>query len=405
MGRGVVARSLGVSLAEAYPQVAATWLQERNGGLTPQKATPKMTVEVWWRCPAGHEWQERIANRTSLPKWKEGDVAACRECVGFRVSYTYPECGHTVKVTPESAAKKKPRCWDCHQRWWRENEPRMKAKLSAAAKAAAGDAAELLDPIAVPEDVPAPLATEWRWWAAKHLQGAIAAEEVMGKDGERDRVLARVTAAAESLLPSKEDAGRAAATGGVLQLVDQAHWAEGWLHALTGRRPRPVAEDDLGNVAWLLGEVLADWSQGAAEAVGQNRAEGHCPPTTADLTQSLTKAVLSLKDELLRDSPLALLARSYKELRLPVVPDGKGRYGRLDVVIWLPGGPDIVVEIDSAPNPSSAQKLAFARDAGAFPLWVRFGSGGIEKIDGVMVLDIREAVRGVCDARPEAGAS
>ncbi|MCL3999029.1 hypothetical protein [Streptomyces lavenduligriseus] len=90
----------------------------------------------------------------------------------------------------------------------------------------------------------------------------------------------------------------------------------------------------------------------------------------------------------MRDSPLAPLARAYKELRLPVVPDGKGRYGRADVVVW----------IDSAPNPASAEKLVFARDAGAFPLWVRLGKGGIETIDGVMVLDIRDAVRGVLNA-------
>lgn len=50
--------------------------------------------------------------------------------------------------------------------------------------------------------------------------------------------------------------------------------------------------------------------------------------------------------------------RTYRELRIPVVPDGKGRYGRLDVVIWLPGGPDIVVEIDSAPNAASRRSTA-----------------------------------------------
>ncbi|MER5399851.1 hypothetical protein [Streptomyces sp. NPDC002599] len=94
-------------------------------------------------------------------------------------------------------------------------------------------------------------------------------------------------------------------------------------------------------------------------------------------------------------APIAPYLRTYRELRLPVVPDGKDRYGRVDVVIWIPGGPDIVVEIDSAPNAASAQKLAFARDVGAWPLWVRFGSGGIEEIDGVTVLDIREAVRSV----------
>ncbi|MGJ5763140.1 zinc-ribbon domain-containing protein [Streptomyces galbus] len=392
-----MARSLGVSLADAYPQVAAMWLQERNGGLTPEKATPKMQVAVWWRCAAGHEWQENISNRTAMPKWKNGDVAACRECVGYRVSYTYPGCGHTAMVTPEAVAKKRGRCWKCQQAWWQANEKRLKAELSAAAKAAAGRAAELLDAVPVAADVPAPLLTEWRWWAAKYLQGAIAAEEIMGKDGEPDRVLARVTAAAATLLPTKETAGRAAAAEGVLRLVDQAHWAEGWLHQLTGRLPRPVPANDLDNIAFLLGEVLADWAQGTAQAVAENRGNGHPAPTTAEITRSLTRAVLSMIDDEVF-APIAPYTRTYRELRVPVVPAGKSRYGRLDVVIWMPGIPDIVVEIDSAPNAASAQKLAFARDAGAHPLWVRFGSGGIERIDGVTVLDIRDAVRGVYEA-------
>ncbi|MFF0290991.1 hypothetical protein [Streptomyces sp. NPDC005262] len=33
-----------------------------------------------------------------MPKWKNGDVAACHECVGCRVSHTFPVCGHTVRV-------------------------------------------------------------------------------------------------------------------------------------------------------------------------------------------------------------------------------------------------------------------------------------------------------------------
>lgn len=57
---------------------------------------------------------------------------------------------------------------------------------------------------------------------------------------------------------------------------------------------------------------------------------------------------------------------------------------------WRSG---IVVEIDSAPHLASAQKLTFARNAGADPPWVT-----IEKIDGVMVLDICDAVRGVREA-------
>lgn len=268
-------------MAEAYPQVAATWLQERNGGLTPQKATPKMQVDVWWRCPAGHEWEERIANHTSLPKWKNGNVAACRECVGYRVSYTYPDCGHTVKVTPESAAKKRRRCWDCQNRWWQENEPRLKAELSAAAKAAADRAGKLLDAVALPADMPAPLATEWRWWAAKHLQGAIAAEEKMGKEGRTDEVLASVTEMAARLTPTKEKAGRAAATDGMLRLLNHTgdssaaalqDWAHGWakLKAFTEREGHARVPYEHKEGAFPLGNWVAEQRRvfGAGQMTG-----------------------------------------------------------------------------------------------------------------------------------------
>ncbi|MEU6655745.1 zinc-ribbon domain-containing protein [Streptomyces sp. NPDC046900] len=400
--RAAVAGSSRGSLAEAFPEVAATWLQERNGGLTPEKATARMRVEVWWRCPAGHEWQETIAKRASLLKWKNGDIAACPQCVGFRVPYTYPECGHTRKITAEAAAKKHGRCWGCYSRWWQENEQRLKAELSAAAKAAAPRAGELLDAVALPEAIPGPLVSEWRWWATKRLQGAIAAEEMMGKEGETSRILSAVTERAGQLIPTRAEAERAASAGGdgVLRLLDQAHWAEGWLHVLTGRRARPVAERDLRDVGRLLATVFEDWAEDAAEQVGEMRAAGSGPPSTAQITKSLTEAMLEFAHAAMEPS-----CRVYRELRLPVVPDGKSRYGRADVVIWSPPLPDFFVEIDSAHNPASAQKLAFARDAGAFPVWVRFGSGSIEMIDGVVILDLRETVRGVREAQAAHGDS
>ncbi|MFH8618640.1 zinc-ribbon domain-containing protein [Streptomyces sp. NPDC017979] len=146
-------------------------------------------VGVWWRCPAGHEWQETISNRTALLKWKNGDVAACRECVGYTVSNTYPESGCTAMVTPEAAAKKRTRCWNCYQKWYRKNEARLKAELSAVVKAAAGRAGELLETVPLPAHMPAPLATEWQRWASKHLQGAIAAEEILGNEGACEDML------------------------------------------------------------------------------------------------------------------------------------------------------------------------------------------------------------------------
>ncbi|MER8120450.1 hypothetical protein [Streptomyces sp. NPDC094031] len=266
--------------------------------------------------------------------------------------------------------------------------------MSAAAKAGAGRAGKLLDTVVLPADIPAPLGAEWRWWAAEHLQGAIAAEEKMGKEGRTDEVLASVTEMTARLTPTKEEAGRAAATDGVLRILNQAHWAEGWLHVLTGRGPRPVAEQNLQDIALLLAGYLQRWADDAAAQVAQNRVEGYGPPSTPQITKALTGAVMDFARTVLGPN-----CRAYRELRLPLVPDGKGRYGRADVVICSPLSPDFVIELDSHPDPASAQKLAFARDAGAFPLWVRFGEGGIDKTDGVMVLDLLR------DAQPSAGGS
>jgi hypothetical protein len=180
-------------------------------------------------------------------------------------------------------------------------------------------------------------------------------------------MLSSVSGIGARLLPSREDAGRAAAANGVLRLLDQAHWAEGWLHVRTGRASCPVPKEELEGVTIVLGNILADWSQNAAAAVAQSRANDNSQPTTAEITRSLTRAVTSFRDENVI-GPIAKYARVYRELRVPVVLDGKGRFGRLDVVVWLPGLPDLVVEIDSRPNPASAQKLTFARDVGAYPL-------------------------------------
>jgi hypothetical protein len=64
----------------------------------------------------GRPRPKNISNRTALPKWKKGDVAACRECVGYRVSFIYQVCVHTTMVTPEAAAKEHGRCWKCPSR-------------------------------------------------------------------------------------------------------------------------------------------------------------------------------------------------------------------------------------------------------------------------------------------------
>ncbi|MFJ3221621.1 hypothetical protein ACIPLC_37625 [Kitasatospora sp. NPDC086801] len=205
--------------------------------------------------------------------------------------------------------------------------------------------------------------------------------------------LVRVTAQAAAMLPTKAEAGRASAAGGVLKILDHAHWAEGWPHHLTGRRPRPVGTDELDDMAEEFSDWFADWADAALTEARQ--AQGVLG--TAAITRLLTKQV----GELGRSLEGPFRAQPYRELRLPVVPPGASRYGRLDTVIRQLGAADIVVEIDSAPNASSAAKLAFARDAGAVPSWLRFGKGNIDVPDGVAVIDLRAVISGIQDTAAE----
>lgn len=185
-----------------------------------------------------------------------------------------------------------------------------------------------------------------------HLQGAIAAEEVLGKEGAREDMLSSVSAMGARLLPSKEDAGRAAARDRVLRLLAQAHWAEGWLQVRAGRAPRPVPEEDREGVAVMLGNILGDWSQHAAAGLGERS-----PPAGHRRDHPEPDPGGDLLPRRERDRPDREVRPRLPRAAVPVVPDGKGRFGRLDVVVWLPGVPDLVVEIDSRPNPASAQKL------------------------------------------------
>lgn len=60
-----------------------------------------------------------------------------------------------------------------------------------------------------------------------------------------------------------------------------------------------------------------------------------------------------------------------------------------------PDGPDIVVEIDSTHKEQNIEKLAYARDAGAVAVWVRWHSGRLEAPNGIHVIDLVEATRGL----------
>jgi hypothetical protein len=83
------------SLAALYPDLAAEWHPTRNPrGVDPRTVTAANHRRIWWRCPAGHEWEATVASRSRLG-------ACCPYCVGQRAT---PERNLAV-LYPEIAAE------------------------------------------------------------------------------------------------------------------------------------------------------------------------------------------------------------------------------------------------------------------------------------------------------------
>ena len=68
------------SLAARYPDIAAEWHPTLNGELTPETLLPSASKKIWWRCPAGHDYDSLPGNRT-----RNGN--GCPYCAGFRIGY------------------------------------------------------------------------------------------------------------------------------------------------------------------------------------------------------------------------------------------------------------------------------------------------------------------------------
>lgn len=51
-------------LATTHPELAAEWDREKNE-LTPREVSQGMALMVWWKCPLGHSYQQRIYSRAA----------------------------------------------------------------------------------------------------------------------------------------------------------------------------------------------------------------------------------------------------------------------------------------------------------------------------------------------------
>lgn len=382
------------SLAACFPEVAVMWHPTRNENLTPNQIPPSAKHRVWWRCGAGHEWQDIVHTRTLLPAWKRGDVAACKVCVGYHVIVAF-DCGHTTDVRAEFAEPHRgcPTCrkarGDRIEAEWVE----QRAANSVAAKKTYAEcedrARALLDDLPVP-DVPAALLFEWRRTALHEIRSAIVKEERFDKTGMVGTTLAQQRRRlAAGLVPSVEELRATVAACEPVRILDKGHWPAGWLHLLC-RQQAEVSGNDVSEEL-LVNELTAAL---AAEVIALTKEYGPGRLRVTDATKFLTAAVRRWAED--RESKWRSHRWiAYRELSLPVTPGGSARFGRLDLTVMRPDGPDLVVEIDSTHNAQTVEKLGFVRDAGAVAIWVRWNAGRVEAPDGIHVIDLIEATRGL----------
>lgn len=109
-------------------------------------------------------------------------------------------------------------------------------------------------------------------------------------------------------------------------------------------------------------------------------------PETYDYRQPVTKA---LTDEVRTVLSGMDGLRAYREVCLPVSsPRPDSALGRADLIGMGGYVQDVVVEIDSEPNPASISKLLFAAKVGALPIWVRWHTFETEQPDGVLLINL-----------------
>lgn len=91
----------GRSLAERFPDIAATWDYDLNRPLTPSDVTARSNRKAWFNCPEHGSWLAYISNRTA------GN--GCRLCGNASIGHTHRKQavarGTLAELRPDLAAE------------------------------------------------------------------------------------------------------------------------------------------------------------------------------------------------------------------------------------------------------------------------------------------------------------
>ena len=131
--RGQATKGTGLFLADTNPEIAAEWINERNGAYNPSNVRDNSKRKVWWRCLAcKHEWLASPRDRQR----KDGQL--CPNCgkIQGSIAWVYPKIADEWDTSnPMSAWQVRPSTklnfaplWTC------DNNPSHKYQASVSAR-------------------------------------------------------------------------------------------------------------------------------------------------------------------------------------------------------------------------------------------------------------------------------
>jgi len=349
--------------------------------LAASEVAAQANIVVHWRCAQGHRWTEQVQRRVKLDQWKEGRRDACRLCTGYWVETTFA-CGHTAAVQRMRALPER-LCPDC----WTVEKARRDAAWEERKRQGSIRAAELKPQCQADARVQADQL--WRERGYERLPDFLQRKAKM-------ELIAKLTF---SLVG--ERAFCAPPKPELLALLDQLDWlamqsgqeldlerteplelfgSRFWPPALTRipRAPAPAEPEIVTSLAAAAAAALRlEGSSSEWLAFEVKVARAYDDPEAEASTWALTAVVT----DALKEWAYQRGWRSWRELHVPL--DDERSTGRLDLVIFRPGAPDIVIELDSRNVPRSIRKLELARDRGALPVWLRFAHGRTVTVPGV----------------------
>lgn len=142
--RGNATKGTGFFLADISPELAAEWLQERNGKWTPENIRQDSRRLVWWRClSCGYEWQATPRSRSK----RDGQL--CPHCgkVQGSIAWVYPRIASewdesnglsSWRVRPHASLPFVP-LWDCPK------VPQHKYRATVPSRVAGAECPECVD--------------------------------------------------------------------------------------------------------------------------------------------------------------------------------------------------------------------------------------------------------------------